>query len=354
MIKKERTTHYVPSLPEDTPYFVAYRVVSNSRISENIAVGDLVFTPIGVFFVAGHFTLIPGDVPAGVKGPFFVDVQIAKNVISQSKWQSFYDSLHSGTNKFRQDYTGTTPDVIAKYPGVDVRFFPATEHDKARIEENWLTLVSGDCTEQFWITDEKTNAQAVRDYLSDPNTVSHHTDASDPLGFYAKLPGPMEVVVSLAQGQFPPQFEDLREAPPEHIAAFWRLLRSAPRSWAEPAISHAASLSADYKNAFTSQMASSKRRSIVAVWLGILFSTVSFLGAIGWWVYMVNDLRAFAEKFAAEHGYQPSTEINVPDLMIIVIPCAVVFLAGIISAVVGWFKLKKYRGYIHRVSMSHH
>lgn len=241
-MKEELSSHCIPSLPEHTPYFVAYRVVSNSRISENIAAGDLVFTSIGVFFLSGHFTLIPGDVPAGVKGPFFVDVQIAKNLISQRKWEYFYDSLHSGTSKFRQNYAGTTPDLIAQYPNVDVRFFPATEHQKARIEENWLTFVSGDCTEQFWITDEKTNAQAVRDYLCDPTTVSHHADATDPLGFYAKLPGPMKVVVSLAQGQVLPQFEDLHQAPPEHVATFWRLLRSAPPSLADPVISHAASI----------------------------------------------------------------------------------------------------------------
>lgn len=174
-------SHIIPPLPAGTPYFVVHRAISDSRISENIAAGDLVFTPLGVFFLAGHFTLIPGDVPSSIRGSFLVDVQLYQHLRGRRMWKEFFKSLHGGTDTFRRNYVGTTPDWIADYPGVDVRFFPAGEHDKAETEGNWLTFAYGSQADEFSIMDEEANFQAIKDYLADPYSVRNHAELSDPL-----------------------------------------------------------------------------------------------------------------------------------------------------------------------------
>ena len=68
----KKTSGVIPSFPLDMPYVVVKKVLSNSRISDNIAAGELIFTPLGIYFIAGYFTLIPGDVPKDIKGYFLI------------------------------------------------------------------------------------------------------------------------------------------------------------------------------------------------------------------------------------------------------------------------------------------
>ncbi len=256
----------IPQLPDNCPYLVAQNVISNSRISDNVAVGDLIFTPIGIYFVTGYFSLIPPGEPEGVKGPPIPDVMLA-NVLVQSmhssKWRSFWSSSRQGAMKFRTRSRGATPDSISEYPGVDVRFFDRLSFVRSsffgsRIQNRWLKLKD----EEFWLTDEQTNLQAIEAYLRNPDSTANLATEKDPLGFYDQIPNPMKVIGLLLRDGSISHLDQLRDINTEAIADLQHAIKSVPWDNLDNILVKVLRLPKEYRELLMKGMRCSKFRAV--------------------------------------------------------------------------------------------
>lgn len=204
----------VPPYPGKSPYFVVYTVFSNSKISKNIAVGDLVFMPKGIYFIAGYFTKMLGE-PSQEKH-FLPGLQLYDSVVGAHAWGQFCDDLKREIKAFRSQYHGTTPEWISQYPDTDIRFISARELKSAKIEKGYLII--GD--EMFLFSDKGAIENAVKDYLLNPESSALYKDFKDPLGFFGPVPGLIKVFLALSARKELPELRTLTKASDKYVKDF--------------------------------------------------------------------------------------------------------------------------------------